>query len=188
MGLFGLYNQKLSERKEIEDLSDGRFKRFKILCNKCADFIKYKFKKSDIALDEVKLNFIVEFEHYLRTVKLIGYNTSMKYMKDLKQVMKYGVMLEYIPSNSFDNFKCSYKKVKRDFLDQQELDILYWNDGTLELQEEFKMMLLNRYNKVIGIFAVSSGGIAGTVADPKLIFACALKAAASGIILAHYAK
>ena len=46
-------------------------------------------------------------------------------------------------------------------------------------------MLLNRYNKVIGIFTVSQGGIAGTVADPKLIFACALKAAASGIILVH---
>ncbi|WP_276365372.1 JAB domain-containing protein [Chryseolinea sp. H1M3-3] len=61
----------------------------------------------------------------------------------------------------------------------------YWNDDVIELQEEFKMMLLNRYNKVIGIFTVSQGGIAGTVADPKLIFGCALKAAASGIILVH---
>lgn len=47
------------------------------------------------------------------------------------------------------------------------------------------MMLLNRYNKVIGIFTVSQSGIAGTVADPKIIFRCALNAAASGIILAH---
>ena len=31
----------------------------------------------------------------------------------------------------------------------------YWNDDLLELQEEFKIMLLNRYNKVIGIFTVS---------------------------------
>ena len=61
----------------------------------------------------------------------------------------------------------------------------YWSDDLLELQEEFKIILLNRYNKVIGIFTASSGGIAGTVADPKLIFGCALKAAASGIILAH---
>jgi len=61
----------------------------------------------------------------------------------------------------------------------------YWNDDLLELLEEFKIMLLNRYNKVIGIFTVSQGGIAGTVADPKVIFGCALKAAASGVILAH---
>jgi len=39
--------------------------------------------------------------------------------------MKYGMTLEYIPSNPFENFKCSYKKVKRDFLDQEELDLLY---------------------------------------------------------------
>lgn len=64
------------------------------------------------------------------------------------------------------------------------LDVI-GNDDLLELQKEFKIMLLNRYNKLIGIFTVSSGGIAGTVADPKLIFGCVLKAAASGIILAH---
>lgn len=45
-----------------------------------------------------------------------------------------------------------------------------WNDDLLELQEQFKIMLLNRCNKVIGIFTASSGGIVGTVADPKLIF------------------
>jgi integrase len=136
--LFSLYNQKLSERNEIEDLSDGRFKRFKILYKKCAEFIKYKFKKSDIPLDEVKLNFIVEFEHYLRTVQMIGYNTAMKYMKDLKQVMKYGVMLEYITSNPFDNFQCSYKKVKRDFLDQEELELLYRKDFKIKRLEEVR--------------------------------------------------
>jgi integrase len=136
--LYTLYNQKLSERKEIEDLSDGRFKRFKVLYKKCAEFIKYQFKRSDLPLDEVKMSFIVEFEHYLRTVKMIGYNTTMKYMKDLKQVMKYGVMVEYIPSNPFENFKCSYKKVKRDFLDQEELDLLYRKNFKIQRLEEVR--------------------------------------------------
>lgn len=136
--LFNLYNQQLSERNEVDDLSDGRFKRFQILNNKCVEFIKYKFKRSDVALDEVKLNFIVEFEHYLRTVKKIGHNTAMKYVKDLKQVMKYGVMLEYIPSNPFANFHCSYKKVKRDFLDQDELDLLYKKKFTIKRLEEVR--------------------------------------------------
>jgi DNA repair protein RadC len=38
---------------------------------------------------------------------------------------------------------------------------------------------------VLGIYEVSTGGMTGTVADPKLIFAAALKGAACGIILAH---
>ena len=60
-----------------------------------------------------------------------------------------------------------------------------WNHDTLELLEEFKILLLNRANKVLGIVHISSSGVSGTVADPKLIFAAALKAASSGIILSH---
>ena len=55
----------------------------------------------------------------------------------------------------------------------------------IEFVEQFKAMLLNRANKVLGIFEVSSGSSTGTIADPKLIFAAAIKANACGIILAH---
>ncbi|WP_317168263.1 JAB domain-containing protein [Pontibacter pamirensis] len=51
--------------------------------------------------------------------------------------------------------------------------------------EQFKVMLLNRANKVLGIYETSTGGVAGTVADPKLIFVAALKACASSIVLCH---
>ena len=60
-----------------------------------------------------------------------------------------------------------------------------WNQETLELREEFKILLLNRANKVLGMVSISTGGVSGTVADPKLIFSAALKANASGIILSH---
>ncbi|MDF9799094.1 DNA repair protein RadC [Catalinimonas alkaloidigena] len=62
---------------------------------------------------------------------------------------------------------------------------LHWDKNKLELLEEFKILLLNRANKVLGIVNISSGGIAGTVADPKLIFAAALKSSASSLILSH---
>jgi DNA repair protein RadC len=60
-----------------------------------------------------------------------------------------------------------------------------WNVNTIELREEMKVILLNNSHKVLGIYNVSHGGITGTVADPKLIFAAALKANATGVILAH---
>lgn len=60
-----------------------------------------------------------------------------------------------------------------------------WDMNKMELLEQFKILLLNRANKVLGIYEVSSGGMAGTVADPKLIFSTALKGAATSIILAH---
>ena len=60
-----------------------------------------------------------------------------------------------------------------------------WEDSTLEHREQFKVMLLNRSSKVLGIITISMGGIAGTVIDVRLIFQAAIKANASSIILCH---
>ena len=61
----------------------------------------------------------------------------------------------------------------------------YWNDNKIELVEEFKVLLLNRSSRVLQQYLVSSGGITGTVADPRLILIAALKVGACSIILAH---
>lgn len=60
-----------------------------------------------------------------------------------------------------------------------------WNLDKIEFVEQFKVMLLNRAHKVLGIYELSSGSVSGTVADPKLVFVAALKANASSIIIAH---
>ena len=51
--------------------------------------------------------------------------------------------------------------------------------------EEFWVILLNRANVVMRKTAISRGGVAGTVADPKMIFKEALEQLASSIILVH---
>lgn len=51
--------------------------------------------------------------------------------------------------------------------------------------EEFWIIILNRANIVLKKKLISSGGISGTVADPKIIFKVALESGASAIILVH---
>lgn len=93
--------------------------------------------------------------------------------------------------NNISEIKVSYKSTK---LPSKTIGCSYdafdllkqtWNRNTIELFEEFKIILLNRANNVLGIYQVSSGGVSGTIADAKLIFSVALKTMASGIILAH---
>ena len=60
-----------------------------------------------------------------------------------------------------------------------------WNQDTIDIQEECKVMLLNRANSLLGIYPLSKGGVSGTLVDPKLVFCVALKCKASNIILAH---
>jgi DNA repair protein RadC len=60
-----------------------------------------------------------------------------------------------------------------------------WDENKIDFVEQFKVLFLNKANKVLGVFEVSTGGVTGTVADPKLIFVAALKANACSIIISH---
>jgi DNA repair protein RadC len=87
------------------------------------------------------------------------------------------------------SYKPAFKSCERPQIDcaheAYKIILDNWNENKIELLEEFKIVLLNRRNRVLGIVNISQGGISGTVADAKVIFAIALKACASGIILSH---
>ncbi|HEU5363997.1 MAG TPA: JAB domain-containing protein [Hanamia sp.] len=69
--------------------------------------------------------------------------------------------------------------------DAYNIFIKYWNPDKIELLEEFKVLFLNKANRVMQLLSLSQGGISSTVVDPRLVLATALKVAASSIILAH---
>jgi len=83
------------------------------------------------------------------------------------------------------NCKVSERPLIRSSSDVYEILLHYWDQDKIDLIEEFKVLFLNRSNRVLQIYNVSSGGITGTVADPRLILAAALKVAACSIMLAH---
>ncbi len=59
-----------------------------------------------------------------------------------------------------------------------------WSDD-IELLEEFNVLFLTKANQVKGIFRASRGGTSGTVVDPKIVFAAAIKGMAAALIVAH---
>ena len=61
----------------------------------------------------------------------------------------------------------------------------FFPKDTISLQEKFVAMYLNRANRVLGVYQLSTGGLTGTVADIRLVLSVALKTAATGIIIAH---
>ena len=87
--------------------------------------------------------------------------------------------------------KISYKSKRKGKIkvihSKEAFDILYplFGKDTIEYQEQFYLLMLNKCNNVLGWIKLSVGGTAGTVADPKMIFALALQTNASGIILSH---
>jgi DNA repair protein RadC len=69
--------------------------------------------------------------------------------------------------------------------DAYKVLIQLWDDNKIEFVEQFKVLFLNKANKVLGAYEASTGGISGTVADPRVIFAAALKANCCAIIVSH---
>ena len=61
------------------------------------------------------------------------------------------------------------------------------NDWMIDIdyRESFKVLLLTRSNKVLGIANLFKGGISGVIVDVKMIYQVALTCNASGIILMH---
>lgn len=55
----------------------------------------------------------------------------------------------------------------------------------IDHKETFKVLLLSRSNRVLGIANLFSGGISGVAVDIKLIFQVAIKCNAASIILMH---
>jgi DNA repair protein RadC len=81
--------------------------------------------------------------------------------------------------------KTSDRPTIRTAKDAYQLLLDHWNKDTIELAEEFKVILMNTKSSVLGIYNLSKGGISGTIADSRLVYIAALRAAASSIILAH---
>ena len=90
------------------------------------------------------------------------------------------IELSYIPQRKLSDLP---KVTTSDDVYQTFLES--WDKTKIQFVEQFKVMLLNRAARVLGICTLSNGSGSSTVVDPKLVFALALKANSGRIILAH---
>lgn len=121
---FDYHNLKMSETVKVNKISAKTLLRYEITKNKVIEFIKHKFGTTDRPLPELRLAFVTEFEHFLLTKHKLQNNTAHKYIKNLKKIMNMAVGLDWIPSNPFNQFKCSYQNPEREILTQEELNII----------------------------------------------------------------
>ena len=97
-------------------------------------------------------------------------------MKHNTQVSE--IQVSYSPNLLVD---MSIKNSKKSF----ELMLNEWEQDKLQMQEEAKILLLNRNNNVLGIYSLAKGGLTSCVVDVRIILSIALKTLATGIILFH---
>src|SRR4051795_9840639 len=72
--------------------------------------------------------------------------------------------------------------------DSYRLFIHSWDKARIDFIEEFRVMILNSDNRVLGICTVPRGSCVPTIIEPKLVFAIAIKANCEKIIVARNSK
>ncbi|MEI6575102.1 MAG: JAB domain-containing protein [Bacteroidota bacterium] len=98
---------------------------------------------------------------------------------------------DFVTSPELAEVKVVYKsrpkeRVKvRSSRDAYEIFYQIFDKDTIEYQEQFYLLLLNRANMVIGWVRLSQGGMSGTVVDPKVIFSIALTTCTTCLVLCH---
>lgn len=106
------------------DLQEGTWKKFEYAQVQFEDFLKYKFRKSDILFSALKIQILNDFEYYLKTTRLQKQVTINKTIQRLRKPIKEAVNDGFLEKDPFVSFKPGKVLKEIVFLTGEELKIL----------------------------------------------------------------
>ena len=127
MEIFNEHNDQM-ERLIGKGYTKGTLQRYKACKKHIEDYLDFKFKVKDMPVKEVDYSFITGFEHFLKSQKECGHNTSIKYIVNFKKIIRIALANEWISSDPFFHWKGTWKSSDRDYLNDEELKRLSEKD------------------------------------------------------------
>ncbi|CDN31347.1 Integrase [Mucinivorans hirudinis] len=98
--------------------------KYQVVYKHLSEFIRYRYRVSDIALKELTPAFITDFELFLRTEKNHCTTTIWGYMMPLKRMIFIAQHNGWLTRNPFADYSISPEPAKRGFLNKDELRVL----------------------------------------------------------------
>ena len=135
--LFEEHNATIKKLSGI-DYSPETIQRYETSLRHTASFIKYKYGKDDLYLIELDLVFVNAYEMYLKIERRCAHNTTMKYLKNFKKIVRIGIANGWLDHDPFANYKMKLKKADRGFLSDSELEALMSKEFGVERLEEIR--------------------------------------------------
>lgn len=119
-------------------LAVGTMRHYRVTQRYLVKFFLHKFKKSDIDLSDLNYKFISDFELFLYNhkpkdhQKPMDTNGVLKHIVRLKKMTNLAIKLKWLPSDPFNGFKMTKKRVDKDFLSEFELKAM--EEKTFDVQ------------------------------------------------------
>lgn len=128
-----LINLFKDHNKQVEKLigngySAGTLERYKTVCKHLQEFMKHTYNVSDYRLNKINHKFITDFEFYLKSERECAHNSTIKYIKNFKKIVRIAIANDWIVKDPFLNYKVQLKEVKREFLSEEEMQTMLDKD------------------------------------------------------------
>lgn len=104
-----------------KDFAQGTIERYQTCYKHVERFIIQKYNKKDVFLHEINPMFISDFEYYLKTTRNCNNNSTVKYIKNLKKIIRIAMANGWLKSDPFVNIKHHIDEVDMAFLTPEEL-------------------------------------------------------------------
>ena len=144
--IIGIFQQHNDEIKALigKDYAAATHVRYETSLKHTADFLKWKYKVSDLDIRKIDHEFITSYEFYLKSVCNCCKNTTSKYIKNFGKIIRICLANGWIQKNPFINYKSRMVEVERAFLSMEEIETML-----------NKVFVSDRLNQVKDIFLFS---------------------------------
>lgn len=96
-------------------------RKYQTLKNHVYDFLQFEFGLEDIPLNKLNYRFIEAFDTFLRSMKHIGNNTTVKYVQAFKSIIRLAIKYDWLQKDPFVLYDKKIKVKDVEFLNEDEL-------------------------------------------------------------------
>lgn len=123
VGTIQYFKEFLEKKKKLIgiDIQLATWKKFNYACSQALDFIKWKYGKQDQSLSKLKLQFLHDFEYYLKTERKQSQVTINKAIQRFRKPIKIAVAEGYLDKDPFALHKPGRVVKQIIFLSSEEL-------------------------------------------------------------------
>ncbi|MBC2840122.1 site-specific integrase [Robiginitalea sp. SC105] len=123
--LIAYFNAFLSKLKKLIgiEIQEATWIKYQYVRDYTADFIKWKFKKQDYLLTDITLQFVKDFEYFLKTQRSQDQVTINKCIQRLRRPIREAYAEQLLPSDPFILYKPRRVKKEVVFLTKEELQL-----------------------------------------------------------------
>ena len=125
--LMKVYSQSRDEMEKqykagMKSLST--YTKYRIGCAYVGEFLQTHYHVKDIALKELSLPFITDYETFLRTDKHLKINSAMVFVRNLRAMVFRAIDNEWLVKDPFRRYEYKEEETTREFLSKEEIHLL----------------------------------------------------------------